>query len=572
MYEFNTTITDEGAILLTRIIEWHEYATFKKLWFSENNYVGQEPTLTADTFGGVFATENVSASIIDNTTIKISAAIFSPAQDDTLYSIGVIMDDNGTNVLVAVCTTSDPMPISQGAGNRFAFNINLTVSSTSDITVVGTTAAVLYDTDIVDNLTTADATKVLSANMGVKIADNLAANENVYGAKNQFEVTALSQTVNDVIFTINADKSITTSGQANAETCLVIGEKKYTAGTYTLTGSSGLSNQYMYGYNVDTAETYVDTGSGVTFTLASENTIRFLIYVQSGASATETYYPMLCDARITDPTFVPFAETNLQLTQKTSGLSNHNFLDNPFFTVNQRGATTVTSIEYGADRWKMTGGTSLTFSDGQVVMTSALCVQFFDKHIPNGIYTASVKLADGTIYHGTAEKINDTDEINFIYNNTFRLVYNYGGNGDKSLVIDNANVGMGTITVKAVKLEVGSVSTLHLDVAPDYTTELLKCQRYLAPAGWCVVTKNSNNVYVGTVKLPVPLRDTPTIPTPTLTDALWCPSSGYFTPDTVSTSVRDTYKNTTISFSFTGSALTEPCYVYDSGVLVSAEL
>ena len=34
------------------------------------------------------------------------------------------------------------------------------------------------------------------------------------------------------------------------------------------------------------------------------------------------------------------------------------------------------------------------------------------------------------------------------------------------------------VTIRAVKLELGSVSTLHLDTAPNYATELAKCQRY----------------------------------------------------------------------------------------------
>lgn len=478
MYEFNTTITDEGAILLTRIIEWHEYATFKKLWFSENNYVGQEPTLTADTFGGVFATENVSASIIDNTTIKISAAIFSPAQDDTLYSIGVIMDDNGTNVLVAVCTTSDPMPISQGAGNRFAFNINLTVSSTSDITVVGTTAAVLYDTDIVDNLVTADATKVLSANMGVKIADNLAANENVLGAKNQLNDS------NCMLNNMTQSGHTFTSNATDTRDFFDFEILAYEGTTYlAVLGGAPISEPKTYEFEITIpnnvnrlsikhngaqADIGIFVNINVTGTWVLSIDITGIDPTTVGGLSFKDI--MLRPASVVDPTFVPFAETNLQLTKKTSGLSNRNLVDNGWFTVNQRGATTVTSNgNYGADRWKKTGGTSITFSSSGVTFNSGQVAQDLENQIPNGTYTASIKYSDGSIESGTVTKNNDTDILAFISRTGLTLGY-----------IPSSHTfymySSGTVTVRALKLELGAVSTLHLDVEPDYTTELLKCQ------------------------------------------------------------------------------------------------
>ena len=35
-----------------------------------------------------------------------------------------------------------------------------------------------------------------------------------------------------------------------------------------------------------------------------------------------------------------------------------------------------------------------------------------------------------------------------------------------------------SVTIYSAKIELGSVSTLHLDVAPNYQQELAKCQRY----------------------------------------------------------------------------------------------
>ena len=371
MYDFNTTITASGESVFMQIISTSSTAYFSRLIFSENNYVGQEYSLNMLTFDGVFDSRSASATIIDSRNIKVSATINSPTQDNTLYSIGVVVHYQGLDYLVAVCTTSNPMPISQGAGNTYSFNVNISVSSTENITVVGTTAAALYDTDIVDNLVTSDPTKVLSANMG----------------------------------------------------------------------------------------------------------------------------------RV--------------LNEKVESLTNPNLLDNPFFTINQRNATTITS-GYGADRWKCDGGTSLTFSYGQVVITSAICRQVLDAQIPNAVYTASVKLADGTIHSGTAIKTNDTDVIEFLSDTSVRIVYNAS---TKGFGIDTANIGGVTTTILAVKLEVGTVSTLHLDVAPDYTTELLKCQREF----YRKISKDNTNAYFASgictsstgfifvIKLPCEMKSAPSI-------------------------------------------------------------
>ena len=319
MASYNTVITNEGAALLASVIANQGTLTFSEMRFSTTDYDGVEATLTVGTFAGVFITAAASASVVDSTTIKVESQFDNSGivGDHPLYSIGIVGTDGNTTALIAVCTTTNPDIIRAALTgvSTYAFNVNLAVSSTSDITVTGTTAAVLYDTDIVNNLNSTDATKPLSANMGHTLGEEVNALVNVYGAKNLLEVTAESQTLNNVTFTVNANKTITTSNTANAETYFIIGEKKYSAGTYKLTGTpSGVSSRFLYAYNVDTTDTYVDMGDGVTLTLANENTIRFLIYIASGVTANETYSPMLRDARILDDTFVPYAETNQQLT------------------------------------------------------------------------------------------------------------------------------------------------------------------------------------------------------------------------------------------------------------------
>ena len=74
------------------------------------------------------------------------------------------------------------------------------------------------------------------------------------------------------------------------------------------------------------------------------------------------------------------------------------------------------------------------------------------------------------------------------------------------------------VTIRAVKLERGTVSTLANDVAPNYTTELLECQRYFyrlkalsAYAFFSSGVMGDATAYWGIINLPVPMRATPQI-------------------------------------------------------------
>lgn len=171
MGNFNLTITNEGAAFLANVIANQGTINFSEVRFSSTNYVGSEAGLTEGTFGGTFITAIPSASVLDGTTINVAAAFTNAtfATDKELYSIGVIANDgNGTDYLVAVATTSTPDPLSKfvGAASTYAYNINLAVSSTDNITVTASTAGAVFVADIVDNLTSSATNKPLSAKQG----------------------------------------------------------------------------------------------------------------------------------------------------------------------------------------------------------------------------------------------------------------------------------------------------------------------------------------------------------------------------------------------------------------------
>lgn len=319
MASYNTVITNEGAALLASVIANQGTLTFSEMRFSTTDYDGMEQTLTVGTFGGVFITAAASGSVVDATTIKVESQFDNSGivGDHPLYSIGIVGTDGNTTALIAVCTTTNPDIIRAALTgvSTYAFNVNLAVSSTSNITVTGTTAAVLYDTDIVNHLNSTDATKPLSANMGHTLGEEVNAVVNVYGAKNLLKNDAKSTTLNTVVVTVNDDKSVSFSGTASADSYLLLGQFTLDAGTYKLTGTpSGVSDEYLFAENITNPAYYHDHGSGVTFTLAVKSTIKAYIWIRASHAITSTYKPMIYDARIVDPTYEPFAETNQQLT------------------------------------------------------------------------------------------------------------------------------------------------------------------------------------------------------------------------------------------------------------------
>lgn len=150
-------------------------------------------------------------------------------------------------------------------------------------------------------------------------------------------------------------------------------------------------------------------------------------------------------------------------------LANPNLLDNGWFMVNQRGATSWTS-GYGVDRWTNNGNANIqVVDDGVKLLSGALLTQKIEKsRIKEGILTLSIK-ADGAVYSTRISAFSGSvmcGEFPVELSNT------------DDIVTISIGSSASNDAVNAVKLEYGSVSTLANDHAPDYATELLKCQRY----------------------------------------------------------------------------------------------
>ena len=183
-----------------------------------------------------------------------------------------------------------------------------------------------------------------------------------------------------------------------------------------------------------------------------------------------------------------------QLNIGTAG-SNRNLLDNPFFTVRQRGDGPFgAGAGYTVDRWTKFYNGIITATDDGVSITPNTTSGWieFAQYLPADMgaalegktLTLSALLQDGTLYSksGVCVAKPSSGTTNFItisMPNSMGFVA--GRRSDGALRIEftyGQAYSQDPLNVRAVKLELGSVSTLANDAPPDYGTELIKCRGY----------------------------------------------------------------------------------------------
>ena len=202
--------------------------------------------------------------------------------------------------------------------------------------------------------------------------------------------------------------------------------------------------------------------------------------------------------------------------------SNPNLLDNPWFTVNQRGQTSYTGMGYGVDRWKSysSANTVEVNSDGSITVTNTGDERTYFGQVADMEYVKKLKgktvtlSIDGFCSSGTylyfhikngsvGENISDAAKNKI---GTTRAIYSMTITvPDNDFTYSewlNFSINPGeSVTIYSAKVELGSVSTLHLDTVPNYQQELAKCQRYYqrtniqagaAIAHGCIRSVNAN--------------------------------------------------------------------------------
>ena len=208
--------------------------------------------------------------------------------------------------------------------------------------------------------------------------------------------------------------------------------------------------------------------------------------------------------------------------------SNRNLLDNPWWgsgeVVNQRNITSTPANQaYCIDRWiYSTGSGSNAISLGANGITfTPVSGQYMwmtqRRQNANALLgkkvTGSILLSDGTIYSGAVTVTTGNDYMYFNDTVGFRFYLDTSNN----VVL---RVGGSAKTIRAVKLELGSYSTLENDVPPDYETEKRKCMAYFqrislassftSVIGFGVMQNAATNVRIN-IPTSVPFREGATL-------------------------------------------------------------
>lgn len=362
-----------------------------------------------------------------------------------------------------------------------------------------------------------------------------------------------TKTASGVSFTVNNDGSITVNGTAtdnvffnivykSSDLKLDVGRK------YIL---SGLANVFVSLRLLDNSFNSVEvfdcsyTKDSITFAPTKEYMyVTCYIYVSNGTTIDNvTIHPMLRDASITDDTYEIYTPNIKDIVKN---ITNPNLLDNPWFTVNQRGVTEYATNSYGVDRWYVGANGTRKFticsngikieSTSPNISNNTFYQNFLAKELGLGGKTVTISamvaeasegalldlgLRKGRNEGGTADwsAIGRKTSIPVRAGDIVSMTCNIPEDCNDILIFDvelaNTAQPIGTyVIIRAVKLEVGSISTLALDAAPNYQQELAKCQRYyqryngakIALFGYAFGTSGARIYFPG-----IDMRDTPKV-------------------------------------------------------------
>ena len=174
--------------------------------------------------------------------------------------------------------------------------------------------------------------------------------------------------------------------------------------------------------------------------------------------------------------------------------------------VNQRGVSgAISAGTYFFDRWIRNSGT-VTVNAGYLTLASGAVIEqrIEGLYLAGKTVTVSV-MVGSTIYNGTGvfPTSAGTAAVTLTGFGTATLGYNAG----YMFVRFTAS---GSQNVVAVKCELGTASTLHLDPPIDYTRNVLDCARYYFVNGGVFTGSQNVNICRLNIPLLVPMRILPT--------------------------------------------------------------
>lgn len=162
----------------------------------------------------------------------------------------------------------------------------------------------------------------------------------VQGAKNLLKITASSQTIKGVTFTVNDDQTVTVNGTndgTGASTFVIVPNAQAITipdGNYILSGcptGGGESAPFdLRWYMYSPGKSAYDSGNGASIEKSGNGTgSNIAIVVKTGQTAHNiTFKPMIRRAEITDSTYVPYAPTNRELYETKAKQTETNVIAN----------------------------------------------------------------------------------------------------------------------------------------------------------------------------------------------------------------------------------------------------
>ena len=124
--------------------------------------------------------------------------------------------------------------------------------------------------------------------------------------KNVLPVTAHTQTVNGVTFTVNTDGSIAVNGTANANTAFILNTITLKSGTYIASKGFASTTLLLNVYDNDARTNIASVRDNEVQFTSTGHSLNVLVYCYSGTSYNTIVYPMLRFSTETDSTFEPY--------------------------------------------------------------------------------------------------------------------------------------------------------------------------------------------------------------------------------------------------------------------------
>ena len=230
----------------------------------------------------------------------------------------------------------------------------------------------------------------------------------------------------------------------------------------------------------------------------------------------------------------PLSAENMQnisdwLAYCSNNMVNPNLLINWYFgnPVNQRGQTNYTGgPSYSIDMLKLTHNMGLSVQSNGIVFSTVNNNDGAYASLVSGDSVLTADVFGGTMSVLTADGNLYSQEVKNIPENILNIAEGVDFYSDREKQYATLGVrlasGATSPVILAVKLELGPEQTLaHQDAngawvlneIPDYGEQLLKCQRYLRPAGTQFITSQASGNIYGSVVMnnSYPMRAVPSI-------------------------------------------------------------